>query len=428
MTDSPTILQVVHGYPPREVAGTELYTARLTEVLRSRGWRVHVLAATRDPGRAHGSLAPPETPEEPWRIVNNLPWRPLASLERDPGLEARIAEVLNTLAPDLVHVQHLLFLSAGVAWPAPVLATLHDAWGWCARGGTLLRDGASPCPGPEPTDCARCYSDWARGGVVEHTLGRLAGHVGRWVPPERLQAAWQGVPAGLRGLTRRGPRPTATADQAERRQQAVKAAFRAFDRRVAPSRWLAEEAERQGMGPTVHLPHGVPPGPERTGGGPCLFLGSLVPHKGPHLVVEGWQLLSARRKVPPLVLRGPATDPGYVATLPPELLQGPVAPAEVGALMAQASVLVMGSLWPENAPLVALEARAAGCPVVAPRIGGLPELIEDGVDGALYKPGDAQDLARALDSVLETRPSPRPPPTFASHVDAVEAHYRALLP
>jgi glycosyltransferase involved in cell wall biosynthesis len=86
----------------------------------------------------------------------------------------------------------------------------------------------------------------------------------------------------------------------------------------------------------------------------------------------------------------------------------------------------MGSRWPENAPLVLLEARAAGCPVVAPAIGGIPELVEDGVDGWLYRPGDAADLARALRAAATQAPRPRPPRTLATQVDDTLAVYAAV--
>ena len=58
----PTLLQLVHGYPPRELAGTELYAARVTEGLGRRGWTVHVLAATRAPGMEHGTVLEEDLP------------------------------------------------------------------------------------------------------------------------------------------------------------------------------------------------------------------------------------------------------------------------------------------------------------------------------------------------------------------------------
>ena len=99
-------------------------------------------------------------------------------------------------------------------------------------------------------------------------------------------------------------------------------------------------------------------------------------------------------------------------------------------MLAGARALVLGSRWPENAPLVVLEARAQGCPVIAPRIGGLPELVEEGVDGLLVSPDDADALAAALrvldDDAGHARLRVRAPPTFASHLDAVEAVYRRV--
>ena len=427
MSARPTVLQVVHGYPPREVAGTEVYTWRLTEALRERGWRVEVLAATRDPGRAQGTTLVPRGPGGPHRVVNNLPWRPLAQAEQDSLIERALEAILAEVQPDLVHVQHLLFLSCHLRWPGRTLATLHDAWAWCARGGTLLRDGREHCPGPEPAACAACYADWARGAAAEHALGRAAGHLGRWVAPERLHAAWRALPEQVRGLTRRGAPPPTRAQDVPPRQAAVTEAFRRLERRLAPSAWLAALAERHGLGETGVLPHGVAPGPPRRGEGPLVFLGSLVPHKGAHLVVEAWQRLRQLRTAPPLDLVGPHTDPAYSATLPAELLRGPVPNAEVPELLAVAPPRVLGRRRAANAPLVVLEARASGCPVVAPRSGGLPELIEPGVDGVLYAPGDLDDLVRALAQVLDAPPVPRPPPTFADHVDAIEAHYRELL-
>ena len=72
----------------------------------------------------------------------------------------------------------------------------------------------------------------------------------------------------------------------------------------------------------------------------------------------------------------------------------------------------MGSRWRENAPLVILEARAAGCPVVAPEIGGIPELIQDGVDGYLFEPNNVESCVSALKRWHHNAPlKPTPPPS-----------------
>lgn len=62
---------------------------------------------------------------------------------------------------------------------------------------------------------------------------------------------------------------------------------------------------------------------------------------------------------------------------------------------ADADVLVLPSRS-EGTPRVLVEARAFGCPVVASRVGGIPSSVTDGVDGLLFPPGDAGELARSL--------------------------------
>jgi glycosyltransferase involved in cell wall biosynthesis len=63
-------------------------------------------------------------------------------------------------------------------------------------------------------------------------------------------------------------------------------------------------------------------------------------------------------------------------------------------------VLAVPSVWPENLPTVAIEALAIGRPIVGSNIGGIPELIVDGLTGRLVEPRDAEAFASALTEVL----------------------------
>lgn len=71
---------------------------------------------------------------------------------------------------------------------------------------------------------------------------------------------------------------------------------------------------------------------------------------------------------------------------------------------AKASLLTLSSRH-EGLPNVALEAMASGLPVVATAVGGLPELVTDGVTGRLVPPGDPHRLAEALGAVLADAPT-----------------------
>lgn len=68
--------------------------------------------------------------------------------------------------------------------------------------------------------------------------------------------------------------------------------------------------------------------------------------------------------------------------------------------LADASVVVMPSLWPEPFGLVGIEALAAGRPVIASATGGIEDWLDDGVSGICVKPGDVRELARALNELL----------------------------
>lgn len=77
----------------------------------------------------------------------------------------------------------------------------------------------------------------------------------------------------------------------------------------------------------------------------------------------------------------------------------PSTPA-VAALLRGIDIFVHPSLS-EGLPNAVMEAMASGCAVVASRVGGCPELIEDGVDGLLVKPGDLNDLIAKLGALID---------------------------
>ena len=56
-------------------------------------------------------------------------------------------------------------------------------------------------------------------------------------------------------------------------------------------------------------------------------------------------------------------------------------------------IVVLPSLWFEGIPTVLVDSMMAGKPVVASRIGGIPEIVDDGITGLMFEPGNAEDLA-----------------------------------
>ena len=80
---------------------------------------------------------------------------------------------------------------------------------------------------------------------------------------------------------------------------------------------------------------------------------------------------------------------------------GSIPSAEVHPYMLAADALLVPSLWFENSPLVIYEALHCGLPVIGSRIGGIPELVRDGVAGIICGSGNAVEWTSALEDLLK---------------------------
>ena len=151
------------------------------------------------------------------------------------------------------------------------------------------------------------------------------------------------------------------------------------------------------------------PWPSREdGGGPVVgFVGRLIPRKGALDLVKAAPAIRAARPDVRVVIVGDDPyedeDPDYAVAV---RASGDVhhvgRVAEAAGILGQLDVLVLPSLQEPFGTVVA-EAMAAGTPVVATRVDGLPELVTDGVTGALVEPGDTAALAVAVLRVLGER-------------------------
>jgi len=136
---------------------------------------------------------------------------------------------------------------------------------------------------------------------------------------------------------------------------------------------------------------------ELTAGQYVAFAGRISQEKGVSTLQAAAELMP---NVPFRVAGdGPALQ-GLMATAPPNVqFLKRLGPDELRAFYENSRVVVVPSVWFEQFPMVILEAMALGLPVVASRIGGLPEIVEEGVTGRLFEPGNAEDLAEKVRSL-----------------------------
>jgi glycosyltransferase involved in cell wall biosynthesis len=134
-----------------------------------------------------------------------------------------------------------------------------------------------------------------------------------------------------------------------------------------------------------------------------LFVGNLVAVKAVDVLLQAWAALGADTRAR-LVIVGDGVNRGALEAQARPLagvtFLGARPQAEVAAWLSVANALVLPSHH-EGMPNAVVESLASGVPVVASRVGGIPELVEEGVNGLLVAPGDAPALAKALATALE---------------------------
>jgi GT2 family glycosyltransferase/glycosyltransferase involved in cell wall biosynthesis len=425
------ILLVHQGYPPESVGGSEVYVGALARQL-AREHEVAVLHRSQDVGRCDHEVR--ESSRDGVRLfaLNNL-HRAAPGFEsyRDAGAGAAAEGVLESFRPDLVHVHHLNGLSTGIVFAArrhgaPVVLTLHDFWPLCPLGQLLNLD-LEVCPGPSPRRCLGCV------GAQVAPAPRVARSAGRQFPLAAAAAA-RLARLGGGGALRIGAR-----------LDEMRELLRAADALVSPSRFLQDRMAALGVDGVEVVPNGhepLPPAPRTVDPHGRLrigFVGAAIPSKGVHVLAEAFTRLDRARATlrihgPFLPYHGDTTYEARVRTMlgadAADALRGAFPPQALGEVLSGLDLVVVPSLWEENAPLTVQEAFLARLPVVVSDHGGLAEAVREGVDGLRFAPGDAGALAGALrrlmdDPGLRARlgASPPPVPTMPDHVSALAEVY-----
>jgi glycosyltransferase involved in cell wall biosynthesis len=213
-----------------------------------------------------------------------------------------------------------------------------------------------------------------------------------------------------------------------------------IDHFIAPSHFVAEKLLRRGLQPeyVTVVPNFVDP--ERWTPANNDGDGSYVLYSGRLSIEKGIEtLIRAMAGLPEIPLR--VVGSGMFETRARQIARelgaaniefiGFKSEKEVRRLVQASRFICTPSEWYENAPMSVLEAYACGKPVVASRIGGIPEMVREGETGLLHEPGDVENLSETIARLWGEPALTREMSVSARHLAETEysreAHYEKIL-
>ena len=292
--------------------------------------------------------------------------RPFHPTVVDPLFRRAVKRVLASFEPDVIYCNGWSLLS--VIGPAnkagiPVVSTARDYGYACATKYPMFSDG-SLCDGPELTKC------------IKHSLD----HYG----PKGLPLA-----LGLRTSHKSQTTVTWTSISGPIARFADGTPYEIPGMEVISSQ-IPDEAARTN---TSARPPTVPEEPY------LLFVGQFSPMKGVDVLLSAHHILRSTYGLDiPLVLVGTrhSRELGLDSANSNVIVLTDVPHSDVMDVWKHARIGVVPSTAPEGFGQVAVEALAMGTPVVVAGHGGLVDIVEDGVEGVYFEPGNAEDLAAKL--------------------------------
>jgi glycosyltransferase involved in cell wall biosynthesis len=451
------ILQVIHQFPPYSSQGSEVYCYNLSRQLNE-SERVGVFHVSYIPGAWRRRLRRATFERlETYHCVDGGQYARLADWQNE-FLRQSFRVALQEFRPEIVHFHNFLSLGDDLVTVAQgagaaVAYTLHD-YGLICPNALLLRDDGVLC-GKQNTDffqdCCPVLLRTNRGMSNRPWSARLPS-LARW----QLYARQHPRPLFRRLLVTITNHATRWMGDPrrydfERKREFffthTRRIFRDADLFVAPSEFLLRRYVSCGLpaDKVILARYGLrrftaPGRHERRGPIRFGYIGSLHAHKGLELLLEAFRGLGSGAS---LHVFGSAFDSPVSKSFWKRITRRATANVvfhgaydneRVGAVLEDLDVVVVPSLWYENSPLTIQEAFIAKVPVITSNVGGMAELVRDGIDGMHFRLGDVVDLREKLlhivahpEAIDRLRGGIPKVPSIEEHAAELLARYRELL-
>ena len=304
------------------------------------------------------------------------PYRRIAPPFPDPELVWRLRRLLRCVRPDVVHSSGWLSYSCAVALlgsDVPFVVAGRDHGYVCANGTMLHRD-RDPCTGPAPLKCLSCAA--GHYGAAKGTLAVLGVFSGRYLLRRRAQAV-HSVSRYLRDVLH---------------EHLLQDRAAQIGRSSILETVIPDFRSENGAHPDAAILDRLPREPF------ILFVGALREIKGVGVLLDAYEHLDAP---PPLVLMG-TRAPDMPTDFPSGVtVEYDVPHATVMAAWDRSLFGVVPSILPEPLGNVVHEAMSRGKAVIGTAPGGHADMIEAEKDGLLVRAGDMDELAAAMQRLID---------------------------
>lgn len=154
-----------------------------------------------------------------------------------------------------------------------------------------------------------------------------------------------------------------------------------------------------------------------------FYLGQLEAHKGVLFLLGAWKRFNLKYQNTSLTIAGAGSLLSGVvrnaSDIPSVNVMGEVSHSKIAELFTNHNATIVPSLVYENAPSVISESLSYGVPVLASRIGGIPEMVEEGINGWLFEPGNTESLIAGMEKLMSTSLPMDPSKLYPDYVSEI---------
>ncbi len=345
------------------MAGSEVYSYHLVKELISQ--QIDTYVFTRVENEFH---KPYRVYDEVYENINikrvNKPKRDY--LYEDKFFDSKIDEIfkehLISINPDIVHFGHLSHLSTNLVSIAkelkyPIVFTIHDFWLFCVKG-QMINELGEICHGPSVVNCTKCSPYICTENDVKKTtvhMHEIAKSIDTFISPSITLKDFF-VSQGI----------------ADEKIKYLKYGFN-FEKIDFNKKVFHKED-------TLNF----------------AFMGRIIPTKGIKVLIDTFEKLPGT----PLNIYGSIGVQKRFLESKNITFKGSYNNNTINDVLNEIDVLIVPSTWYENAPLVIQEAFLAGIPVITSNIGGMSELVKDGINGYTFDVGSSKSLKNVIEKII----------------------------